>query len=106
MAAHKGHKKDSNVKDLLSKVSAKKHDPHREGLEDDLSRPASVTVTHVTDDLKAPITRTFLEYLFGALRHDFMSLCQELLADLKIVHHDLNDLCTRASSVEDGGDAR
>ncbi|KAJ1214282.1 hypothetical protein NDU88_001905 [Pleurodeles waltl] len=54
----------------------------------------------------APLTRAFMEQLFGSLREDFAMLKQDIAADIKDLKKEVIDLGQRVDSVEQTQDVR
>ncbi|KAJ1209626.1 hypothetical protein NDU88_005000 [Pleurodeles waltl] len=89
-------------KDLFSKTPAKKAalsgTPEVEGGE--TAGPGQ------SEGDGAPLTRAFMEQLFGSLREDFATLKQEIAADIKDLKRELVDLGQRVYTIEQMHDTR
>ncbi|KAJ1103833.1 hypothetical protein NDU88_001254 [Pleurodeles waltl] len=74
VATQKQSKKDSNLRDLFAKTLAKKQDLTRElGLD-----PRGSSSEGTVDENANPVTKAFMEQLFGTLREDLAALRKEL----------------------------
>ncbi|KAJ1211236.1 hypothetical protein NDU88_006597 [Pleurodeles waltl] len=98
MADPCSHKKDAMVRDLLTKTPSKKADQYEEVTQPVRSN-ATGDATRTPDEAE-PVTRTFLETLFGALRADIATLIQDLAMDIKGLTKDMNELGDRVDSLE------
>ncbi|KAJ1171587.1 hypothetical protein NDU88_003448 [Pleurodeles waltl] len=55
---------------------------------------------------KEPLTRAFMEQLFGSLREDFATLKREIAAEIKDLKREVVDLGQRVDTIEQMHDAR
>ncbi|KAJ1149590.1 hypothetical protein NDU88_002397 [Pleurodeles waltl] len=98
MASQRHNKKEGSLKDLINKTPAKKALPSAEG--GDMIEPGTL------GDGEAPLTRTFMEQLFGSLREDFATLKQEIAAEVKELKREVVDLGQRVDTLEQTCDAQ
>ncbi|KAJ1181836.1 hypothetical protein NDU88_007035 [Pleurodeles waltl] len=106
MAAHRV-KKDSTLKDMPTKVAARKGDSRTEKLAVDSSVPPETKTC--ADDLLVLVTQPFMKALFAKLHKDIAPLWDNVAADLKEARKEVNELgnkvqrwqgCLRGGSVE------
>ncbi|KAJ1120361.1 hypothetical protein NDU88_008532 [Pleurodeles waltl] len=58
------------------------------------------------EDWEAPLTRTFMEQLFGSLLEDFATLKREIAAEVKDLRREVTNLGQRVDTLEQTYDAR
>ncbi|KAJ1163231.1 hypothetical protein NDU88_003694 [Pleurodeles waltl] len=102
MASQRHGKKEGSLKDLFNKTPAKKTillgSPVAEGGE--------VSDTSQVDGGEAPLTRTFMEQLFGSLCEDFVTLKWKIAAEVKDLRREVTDLGQRVDTLEQTHDTR
>ncbi|KAJ1081090.1 hypothetical protein NDU88_001274 [Pleurodeles waltl] len=102
MASHIHNKKEGPLKDLFNKTPAKKAYPpgvpSTEG--GDMAEPEPL------EGREAPLTRSFMEQLFGSLREDFAALKEEITAEVKDLKREVVDLGQRVDTPEQTHDTR
>ncbi|KAJ1177138.1 hypothetical protein NDU88_002400 [Pleurodeles waltl] len=96
MVTQKQSKKDSSLRDLFAKTPAKKQDPTRELGSDPRGGSSDGTV----DEDANPVTKAFMEQLFGALREDLAALRQELATTVKELKGEVTELGQREDTVD------
>ncbi|KAJ1099999.1 hypothetical protein NDU88_005089 [Pleurodeles waltl] len=95
MVVPQSHKKDASISDLFMKVSGKGTAQTNDNAQPAQSSTISDSIIS-TDDTE-PVTRTFLESLFGALRTDIATLKQVLAKDM-------NKLGDRVDTLDHSGE--
>ncbi|KAJ1157241.1 hypothetical protein NDU88_009956 [Pleurodeles waltl] len=101
MASQRHNKKEGSLKDLFNKTPAKK------------ATPPGVPATEEGETVergpseggKVPLTRAFMEQLFGSLRGDFVILKQEIAADVKDLKGEVVDVGQCMDTLERTQDA-
>ncbi|KAJ1186546.1 hypothetical protein NDU88_003327 [Pleurodeles waltl] len=89
MATHHS-KKDTSIKDMLSKPQAKKSDQLP-----DTQTPSSPQESDVDSGALASeeaVARTFLEKLFGALRYNIAALRRDVAADVRGLQKEIGEV--------------
>ncbi|KAJ1155429.1 hypothetical protein NDU88_008159 [Pleurodeles waltl] len=102
MASQTHRKKEGSLRDLFAKTPAKRmaQSGPQEPEGDDETGPAPSEVDG------APLTRAFMEQLFGSLREDFAMLKRDIVADIKDLKKEVIDLGQCVDLVEQTQDAR
>ncbi|KAJ1096957.1 hypothetical protein NDU88_002087 [Pleurodeles waltl] len=96
MAIQKQNKKDSNLTNLFAETLVKKQDPtHELG-----SDPRGGSGDRKVDEDANPVTKAFMEQLFGELREDLAALRQELATTVKELKGEVTELGQRVYTVE------
>ncbi|KAJ1199833.1 hypothetical protein NDU88_003665 [Pleurodeles waltl] len=101
MASQRHNKKESSPKDLFNKTPAKKAIPS--GIR--AAEGGELAELGPSEDREAPLTRTFMELLFGYLLEDFAAFKQEIAADVKDLKREVFDLGHRVDTLEQTLDA-
>ncbi|KAJ1205253.1 hypothetical protein NDU88_000688 [Pleurodeles waltl] len=96
MTSQRPNKKEGTLKDLFSKPPGKKMDPQQGAPVVDGGAESGAC----PDDDTTPITKAFLEQLFGVLRDDFATLKQEMAADVKDLKMEIAKFGQRMYTVE------
>ncbi|KAJ1199966.1 hypothetical protein NDU88_003797 [Pleurodeles waltl] len=95
MVTQKQSTKDSK-RDLFVKTPAKKQDPtHELGLD-----PRGGSGDRTVDEDANPVTKAFMEQLFGALREDLAALRQEVAMTVKELKGEVTELGQRVDTME------
>ncbi|KAJ1082901.1 hypothetical protein NDU88_003062 [Pleurodeles waltl] len=89
-------KKEGYLKDLFAKTPVKKALPG----EPPVMEGGDAVDQGVRGDGEAPLTRSFMEQLFGALRGDFATLKQEIAAEVKELKREVVELGQRVDTPE------
>ncbi|KAJ1198207.1 hypothetical protein NDU88_002051 [Pleurodeles waltl] len=100
MVGPRSHKKDALIRDLLMKMSGE-----RTGQTDNYTQRGQSSVMSNPNDTE-PVTQTFLESLFGALRADIAALKQDLTKDSKGHTKNMNELGDHVETLECTADAQ
>ncbi|KAJ1150805.1 hypothetical protein NDU88_003594 [Pleurodeles waltl] len=102
MASQKHSKNEGSLRDLFAKTPAKRmgQSGPQEPEGGDETGPAP------SEGDGTPLTRAFMEQLFGSLREDFAMLKRDIAAYIKDLKKDVIDLGQRVDSVEQTHDAR
>ncbi|KAJ1104597.1 hypothetical protein NDU88_002007 [Pleurodeles waltl] len=88
--------KDSSLRDLFAKNPAKKQDPtHEQG-----SDPRGGSGDGTVEQDANPVTKAFMEQLFGAHREDLADLRQELATTVKELKGEVTELGQGVDTVE------
>ncbi|KAJ1172134.1 hypothetical protein NDU88_003984 [Pleurodeles waltl] len=96
MASQRHTKKEGSLRDLFAKTPAKKAKPDEPlVIEGDAAKSQEVQ-----GDGDAPLTRSFMEHLFGTLRGDFATLKQEIAAEVKEMKREDVELGLRSNTLE------
>ncbi|KAJ1212508.1 hypothetical protein NDU88_000163 [Pleurodeles waltl] len=98
MVGPRSHKKVATIRALLMKTPGKKADQPEKATQQ-VPSSAMGDATRTTHEAE-PVTRTFLETLFGALCVDIATLKQDLTKDIKGLTRDMNELGVRVDSLE------
>ncbi|KAJ1084168.1 hypothetical protein NDU88_004320 [Pleurodeles waltl] len=102
MTSQRHTKKEGSLRDLFAKTPAKKVLPDKPQVMED-----GETVTQrVQEGGDAPLTRPFMEQLFGTLLGDFATLKQEIVAEVKEMKQEVMELGQRIDTLEQAQDAR
>ncbi|KAJ1210016.1 hypothetical protein NDU88_005384 [Pleurodeles waltl] len=96
MATQKQSKNDSNLRDLFAKTPAKKQDPTRELHSD----PGGGSGDGTVEEDANPVTKAFMEQIFGTLRENLAALRQELATTVKELKGEVTELGQRVDTVE------
>ncbi|KAJ1083195.1 hypothetical protein NDU88_003355 [Pleurodeles waltl] len=102
MASQRHTKKEGSLRDLFAKTPAKKARPDEPPvIEGDAAKSQEVQ-----GGGDAPLTRSFMEHLFGTLHGDFDTLKQEIAADVKEIKREVVELGQRIDTLEQARDTR
>ncbi|KAJ1109632.1 hypothetical protein NDU88_006992 [Pleurodeles waltl] len=102
MASQRHNKKEDSLKDLFNKTPVKKAAPP--GVR--VAEGGETAEPGPSEGDEAPLSRVFMEQLFGSLREDFTTLKQEITADVKDLKREVVDLGQRVDTLEQTHDTR
>ncbi|KAJ1114601.1 hypothetical protein NDU88_002836 [Pleurodeles waltl] len=102
MTSQRHTKKDGSLKDLFNKTPAKKAHP----VEPSVTEGGELVDQGTQGDGEAPLTRSFMEQLFGSLSGDFATMKQQIAAKVKELKQEVVDLGQRVDTVEQARDAQ
>ncbi|KAJ1157315.1 hypothetical protein NDU88_010029 [Pleurodeles waltl] len=102
MASEHHNKKEGSLEDVSSKTMTKKLDPPQVRISDSCEGDCVVG----PDDDSTPITKSFLEQVFGVLREDFATLNQEISTDVKYLKREITEFGQQIDTVEQTHDAQ
>ncbi|KAJ1090914.1 hypothetical protein NDU88_004042 [Pleurodeles waltl] len=102
MASQRHSKKEGSLRDLFAKTSAKEIPPGESLLEEG----SDTGDQGERVEGEAPLTRFFMEQLFGALRRDFATLKQKIPAEVKELKCEVVELGQQVGPLEQTRDAR
>ncbi|KAJ1134831.1 hypothetical protein NDU88_001277 [Pleurodeles waltl] len=102
MASQRHTKKEGPLKDSFARTSSKKLDPTTNLVVEG----GTVTGQGSSESDNSPITKAFLEQLFGVLRGDFATLKQEIATEVKDLRRDIGDLGHQMDLLERTHDTR
>ncbi|KAJ1117913.1 hypothetical protein NDU88_006109 [Pleurodeles waltl] len=88
MTSQRHYKKEGSLKDLFNKAPAKKGQP----VEPPATEGGESVDQGAQGDGEAPLTRSFMEQLFGSLCGDFATVKQEIAAEVKELKRKVVDL--------------
>ncbi|KAJ1094199.1 hypothetical protein NDU88_007277 [Pleurodeles waltl] len=96
MVSQRHSKKEGSLRDLFAKTPGKKTPPGESPLEEDGDTGEQGELVKG----EAPLTRSFMKQLFGALRGDFATLKQETAAEVNKLKHKVIELGQRVDALE------
>ncbi|KAJ1117693.1 hypothetical protein NDU88_005890 [Pleurodeles waltl] len=102
MASQRHNKKEGSLEDLFNKTLAKKTTPP--GVP--VMERGETAEPGPSEDGEVPLTRAFMEQLFGSLCEDFATLKQEIVADVKGLKRDVVNLRQCVDMLEQTHDAQ
>ncbi|KAJ1088334.1 hypothetical protein NDU88_001492 [Pleurodeles waltl] len=104
MVGPRSHKKDASNIDFLMKAPGKGAAQTNDDTQSGKSSAMSNSI--ISTDNTEPVTRTFLESLFGALCTDIATLKQDLTRDIKGLTKDVNKLGDLVDTLERTADTQ
>ncbi|KAJ1117508.1 hypothetical protein NDU88_005707 [Pleurodeles waltl] len=96
MASQRHGKKEGSLKDLFNKTPAKTTVPPGTPV----AEGGEVADTSQVGGEEAPLTRTFMEHLFGSLRETFATMKQDIAAEVKDLRREVTDLGQHVDTLE------
>ncbi|KAJ1210112.1 hypothetical protein NDU88_005480 [Pleurodeles waltl] len=101
MTSQRHNKKKGSLKDLFNKTPTKKAPP----VEPPVTEGGELVDQGTQGDREAPLTRSFMEQLFGSPRGDFATLKQEIAVEVTELKQEVADLGQRVDTLEQACDA-